>query len=57
MTESIGLRSERVRQQLEYDKALVKAVLMAEQMFKGNDKLHSAHMNTVSSKFAKSKSI
>lgn len=57
MTESLGLRSERVRQQLEYDKAMVKAAVMAEQMFKGHDKLHSSHMNTVSTKFTKSKKI
>lgn len=30
---------------------------MAEQMFKGQDKLHNNHMNTVSTKFTKSKKI
>ena len=57
LTENSPLRSERVRQQLEYDKALVKAVLLAEQMAKGNDKLHKAHMSTVTSKFNTSKKL
>ena len=57
MTENNPLRSERVRQQIEYDKAMVKAVLLAEQMAKGNDKLHKTHMNAVSTKFATSKKL
>jgi hypothetical protein len=56
-TDSVGINSEEVRKQIEYDKALLRAHLMAESMFKGCDKIHQKHMNTVSSKFHRSKML
>lgn len=54
---SAGINSNEVRKQIEYDKALLKANLMAESMYKGCDKIHQKHMNTVSSKFHRSKML
>ena len=56
-TDSMGINSEEVRKQIVYDRALLKATLMAESMFKGCDKIHQKHMNTVNSKFHRSKML
>jgi len=56
-TDSLGINSTEVRKQIEYDKAVLKATIMAESMFKGCDKIHQRHMNTVNSKFHRSKML
>ena len=57
LSDTVSEEPRLLQRRLGMDKALLRSAQMAETIFKGNDKLHKAHMNTVISKFTKSKAI
>ena len=45
--------SDAARRQARYDRAMLEAKMLAAEIYKGNDKLHNAHIKAVVDKFAK----